>query len=449
MEGNSVEKIADLLQQRGVRLVACTMVDNAGVARVKGVPIGKLKHVARFGVGISSLFAVFAVDDHITASSGFDTPSGDMRLIPDLSAAVVLASATGWAWAPVDQYDQELQLMPVCQRGLLRRLTEDAAAQGITFQMAYELEFTLFDADGEPAHEGPSYSPRAFLSVEKFAVDLVDALESQGITVEQLHPEYSAGQYEISVAARPPVQAADQHVLLRLTIRQLARQYGYQVSFAPVAIRGAVGNGCHLHFSAWKDGRNLFTGGTGRENLTEEGEALVAGVLDHLLELMAILAPSVPSYERLKPQHWSGAFTCWGWENREAALRLVKGTAGTRGRAANFELKSIDGASNPYLTAAVVIASALDGLERGLRLPEPIQVDPALLSEEARSSKGIYQLPADLGEAIDELERSTFVRSTLGDPLFEAFLAVRRLEWDTYREMDMGEVVDAHRWRYG
>jgi glutamine synthetase len=328
-------------------------------------------------------------------------------------------------------------------------VVNDAAAQGITFKMAYEPEFTLLDGDGEPAHRGPGYSPWALIPAEEFILNLVESLEKQGILPEQIHPEYAMGQYELSIAPLAPVRAADLYVLLRLTIRRLARQHGYYVSFAPVVIRGQTGNGCHLHFSAWKDGQNLMAGGTGPEGLTQEGEALAAGVLEHLYELTAMIAPSVPSYERLQPGHWAGAFTCWGWENREAALRLVKGMAGNREKAANFELKSIDGTSNPYLVPAMLIASAIDGLRRGLRLPAPLQADPATLTDEAQTLHGVRRLPTDLGDAIDELERSSLARATLGQDLFEAFLAVRRLEWETFRERDIDELVEFHRWRYG
>ena len=134
------------LERQGVRLVACTMVDNAGVTRVKGVPVSRIDHVSRFGVGLSNVFAVFAVDDHITSSPGFEGPSGDMRLVPDMAAAVVLAGGPGWAWAPVDQYDQEGEPMPVCQRSILKQAVERALREGLSFKMSFEVEFTLFDA---------------------------------------------------------------------------------------------------------------------------------------------------------------------------------------------------------------------------------------------------------------------------------------------------------------
>jgi glutamine synthetase len=408
-----------------------------------------MESVASSGIGLSEVFAVFAVNDEITKSPGFDGPTGDMRLIPDLERAVELPDAPGWTWAPADQYDQDLEPMPTCQRSTLARVAERAAERGFELRLAYEVEFTLFRSDGQPLHEGPSYSPRAYLALQELAIDLVGTLEAIGIQVEQLHPEYSLGQYEISVAPRDPVAAADQHVLLRLTIMRLARRYGLTVSFAPVAIAGLVGNGCHLHYSLWRDGRNLMAGGESIEGLTEEGAAFTAGILGHLPELMAVFAPSVTSYERLVPHHWAGAYTCWGRENREAALRFVRGTVGTVERSANVELKVVDGASNPYLAAACLIGAGLAGLDEGAELPESLTEDPADLPSERAEALGIRRLPTDLGEAIEALSGSAVAADVLDEPLLQAFTAVRRFEWDLYRDADPSEVTEQLRWRYG
>ena len=386
------------------------------------------------------------VDDQITVSPGFDSPSGNARLVPDLAASVPLANSAGWVWAPGDQHDEALRVLPTCQRSALKRLVKAAADAGISFRMAYEMEFTLFDEEGTPTHEGPSHGLRAFLSVEEFAADLFDALRIQGVGVEQIHPEHGRGQFEISVAAAAPLEAADQHVLVKLTIGRVARQHGLMVSFAPAVFAGAVGNGCHLHVSAWRDGRNLLSGGSGPEGITSEAAALLGGILEHLPGLLAVYAPSSVSYERLQPQRFAGVFTCWGLENREAALRLVRGTTD---ESANVELKVVDGASNPYLAAAAVIGAALDGLVNETELPPAVQIDPSDILEAGQQHPGLRRLPSDLGQSIDEFERSRVARATLGESLHQAFAAVRRLEWDTFRELDIDDTLERHRWRYG
>jgi glutamine synthetase len=440
--------VAERLLQGGARLLAMTMVDNGGVTRVKCVPLRRLEQVSQHGVGMSDVWAVGGMDDHFALVPPYDTPSGDMRLVPDVGAARLLHASPGWAWAPVDQCTQELEVVPVCQRAALRRVVEAAAAEGIAFRVTFETEMTLLDRRGEPAHAGPGYSAAALAPLEGFAVALVDALEAQGIEVEQLHPEYAPGQFEVSVAPRDPVRAADEVVLLRVTARQVARAHDLEVSFAPVVLADAVGNGAHLHVSAWRDGENLMQGGDRPAGLTAEAASMVAGILEGLPDLLAVLSPSVPGYHRLQPQHWAGAYACWGVENREAALRFIPGSVGSRSRSANLEVKAGDGSANPYLAAAVVLGAALHGLAEGAPLPAPVQEDPGALPEPERARRGISRLPETLAQATDRFAASPLARSVLGATLHHAFAAVRRLEWATYGEQELSALAGVYRRRY-
>lgn len=437
------------LAAQGVELVAGSFVDLAGVGRVKGVPVDRFAAFAEHGVGMSYVSTVFTVDDQIVPSPGYDTPTGDMRLLPDLDALVVAPDIDGWAWVPVDQRDQDLEPMPTCPRHTLARVVATAQQADLTFRMATEVEFTLLDPSLAPSRRGPGYGARALADVAGFAVDLLSVLRAQGLQVEQFHPEYATSQYEISIAADAPVRAGDHNALLRATIVRVAARHGQEVSFAPRSTDESPGNGAHLHLSPWTGGRNLLADGDGPADMTDRGESFVAGVLHHLPELTAVLTPSVPSYARLQPTQWAGAFTCWGVENREAALRFVPGSLGTRPAGANVEVKPIDGAANQYLAMAAVIAAGLDGIERGLRLPEPVRADPGTLASQERAARGIHRLPTDLGTAIDRMAGSELVRDAFGEPLFEAFLAVRRREWETFGDLDLSDQVRAHRLRYG
>ena len=424
-----------------------TVVDNSGVTRVKTVPVHRLPRVAETGVGLSDVSAVMAVDDGITASPGYDTPSGDMRLIPDLDAAVDL-HASRLRWAPATMVDQELVPMPNCGRSILQRAVEATAKAGMTAQFAFESEFTVSDLEtGELIHRGPGYSPIALFAAEEFSVDLVEAFEAQGMDVEQFHPEYADGQFEVSIRHRDPVAAADTVVLLRLTVHRMARRHGLRVSFSPRPHPEiVVGNGCHLHFSLWRDDTNLF--GSETDGLGSSGGAAVAGILDHLRGIQAVLTPSVPSFERITPQHWAGAYTCWGIENREAAVRVIRGTVTGRPGTANVEIKTIDAAANPYLTVAVILHAALDGISRGLTPPEPISVDPHSLSEDDRTTRGIARLPTDLGAAIEAMNADGLVRKVFGEQQYGAYRAVRQYELETFGPMPREDQIQAHRWRY-
>lgn len=438
---------AQHLEAGGARLLACSFVDGAGVDRVKAVPIGRLESVHRNGIGISETFATFAVDDHIADGAESTGPSGDMRLVPDLAAAVVLhGTPGGWAWAPVDQVGQDLSPMPHCPREALRHASARLAAQGLAMRAAFEVEFTLFGLDGQPAHRGPGYSVHALIDLEEVLLDLTDALHAQGADVQTVHPEYAMGQCEVSTGVLDPLGAADRLVMVRHTIRRVARRHGLRACTAPIAVHGEVANGCHLHLSLWRDDINLcFDSGSG---MTPEAGNFAAGLVAHLPAATALYAPSVPSYQRLQPSNWAGAFACWGWENREAAVRAILGPTTSRDRSANLELKCVDPSANPYIAVAAAIHSGLDGIGRQLPLPDPVQVDPATLSAEQLSEAGIVQLPSTLGLAIDTLVGSTVLRDELGKGLLDSLLATRIYEWKTFGAMPDDELAAIHRWRH-
>jgi glutamine synthetase len=318
--------------------------------------------------------------------------------------------------------------------------------------MAYEFEWFMatVGAEGsvEPIHRGPGYSANAWTLVNGFMRDLMDALHAQSVRLSQLHPEYSDGQMEVSLGVADPLMAADWHVLFRHTARTVGHQHGYRSSFSPVTVPG-LGNGCHLHFSLYEqDGRSLFTGGERVVELTPKGEAFLAGVLVELDALIALACPTVPSYERLQPQHWAGAYQCWGHENRETALRFITGMVGGREQTANMEFKAADGAGHPYLLPGALIAAGLAGVEKDLRLPEPCWVDPATLSQAEREAAGIRRLPASLSEAAERLAASEVLRDALGPLLHDCMVAVRRAEAETDEGRPIEELVREQLWRF-
>jgi glutamine synthetase len=189
-------------------------------------------------------------------------------------------------------------------------------------------------------------------------------------------------------------------------------------------------------------------GGDGPAGMTDAGAAALAGVLEALPGLLAVLAPSPAAYLRLQPHHWAGAYACWGVENREAAVRFIPGTVTSRERSANFEVKVGDGGANPYLVMALLAAAAIDGVDRGLAPPEPVQDDPSTLAEDELTRRGITRLPTSLAEATRLFEASDLARRVLGDVLHGAFAAVRRRECETHGSLGEEELADAYRWRY-
>ncbi|MFJ8108026.1 glutamine synthetase [Streptomyces sp. NPDC096132] len=439
---------------RGVHGIVLSYVDTAGVGRVKTVPTAGLASAAAWGVGMSPVFDTFLANDHIVTTDVLGSPDGDLRLYPDLDRLVVLAAQPGWAWAPVDRVTQDGERHPGCSRTFLRRIVTDAARDhGLAFRAGIEIEWAV-GLDSAPAGEfvpattGPAYGATRQVELSEYTADLLAACAAQGVDVDQIHPEYAPGQFEISVGALDPVAAADRSVLVRQTIRAVARRHGLRVSFSPAVGAEGVGNGGHVHLSAWRDGVNLHSGGDRRHGMTADAEAFAAGILARLPALTAVTAPSPASYLRLKPSQWAGVFTAWGLETRESAIRVVRGTAGRRAEQANLEVKPVDLAANPYLLLGCLIAAGLDGRASDATLPEETTGDPAHLAADEAGAKGVRRLPTSLTEAVAEFRKDEVLRAALGPVLADAVTAVRQGEIDAVYGLDDAQVAAAYRWTY-
>ncbi|GAA3791665.1 glutamine synthetase family protein [Sphaerisporangium flaviroseum] len=438
-------KVAGDLASADLTGIAVTWVDTSGVTRVKAVPLTRLEHAAAWGIGASPVFDAFLLDDSIVSGRFAGGPVGDLRLYPDLGRVAVLDALPGWAWAPADRYDQEGAPHPLDARYLARRETDRLAAEGLSVRASFEVEWAASIGGGDefvPACTGPAYGMTRLTERSGYLRDVVLALSAAGVDVEQIHPEYAAGQYEVSVAAEDPVGAADTTVLVRETIRAVSLNHDLRATFSPKVLADSVGNGAHVHLSLWRDGVNLMADGDGRYGLTATGEAFTAGILSRLPALLAVGAPSVASYLRLIPSHWAGAFACWGLENREAALRFVTGSTGDRPRAANLEVKCFDAAANPYLAMAALLAAGRAGLAGGDTLPDPVEVDPASLGDQ------IPPLPSSLGVALDAFEADAVLRDALGEGMIDTIAAVRRGEIALFENATPEEIAAHTRWKH-
>lgn len=455
LESRAVRARAQMkrLAEAGVEAVACGFVDSAGIVRTKCIPLRRLEDAAATGLGLSTLFALALSNDEFTSAPGYvDGPSGDLRLMPDPDSIVPIEPMPGWAWAAVDQFTQEGEPWAGCPRTFLRNVVDNLAGQGgLTVGAAFEFEFSfgrgMPDGTVEPAHFGPGYSDVVLVQHHDLALDLIRALEHQGVDLQQFHPEYTNGQFEVSIAPRDPITMADTVLVIKQTVRAIGRKYGWRASFSPRTF-GPIGNGMHLHLSLWRNGRNELSGGDGPAGLTRDGESFIAGIHRDLPAIVGVTCPSPISYARLQPHHWSGATLCWGQENREAALRFITGMIGTRDRASNIEVKPVDGTCNPYLAMASILAAGAAGIADGLALPHPTTEDPATLSEEEWARRGIRLLPDSLANAIEELAASSMLRKAMGDLLFETFLATRRAEQAQYADVPEEEIIRQFRWRY-
>ena len=442
------ERTAHALERRlggQVSVVAVTFVDHSGAARVKAVPLSGLAAAARSGVGFSPVIDAFTSDGGIDGSSPLAVPDGDLRMIPDLDRLAVLADPEGWAWAPGDRFSQDGAVHPCDQRSFARAQVAAGLERGISALMAFETEWMAGQPGGDfvPGVGGTGYGLSRLLDGAGYARDVVDSLEAAGVRVQQIHPEFGPGQFEISVAAQDPVSAADTNVLVKLVISAVSARHGLRASFAPAVAANLVGNGGHLHASFWHSGQNLLAGGPGRYGMTEPGESIVAGLLDALPALLAIGAPSPASYLRLQPSRWAGVYQIWGKENREAAVRFVAAEAG-EASAANVELKCFDATANPYLLAGAVMAVAVASADLHSRLPEEVTGDPGAAGHPQAGEAA--RLPTSLAESVKALEANAVLRAAVGEQLLAAFAAARRAEIGLTDGMSEEQVAAHYRW---
>ncbi|MEV6013354.1 glutamine synthetase family protein [Streptomyces sp. NPDC051976] len=427
------------LTDSGVRVLIGSVSDMAGVARAKAVPLRRAGVFHTAGMGASPSWHVFCADNALAFTEQLNVV-GDLRLRADLAAARAIGD--GYAWAPAEFFHQDGTPSAGCARGALRGAQAAAEAAGLTAKVGHELEFTLTDGDGQalPARHWQGYGLGAVLDRGTFLADVTDALESAGVPVEQLHAEYGVGQFEVSLAPAEPLRSADDVVLARLLIGRVARGHGMLVSFSPLPFDGGAGNGAHLHLSLERDGVPLLSGGGEPHGLTREGAAAVAGIVAGLPGTLAVFGGSPLSSARLKPGRWSGAFACWGLENREAAVRLVAATGGNP-YGAHVELKCGDPSANVYLATAVLLGLAADGVARGAELPGEVPVNPA-------EEPAVERLPVTQAAALEALEGSATARALLGEEIWEALLAVRHHELRAYGTLGTAELAERFRFAW-
>lgn len=439
MDVTEVTQRADELRARGLRTLTGVISDTGGVMRAKSVPAARIESFALSGMGASLTWPQFCVDNGVAMTEEVGVV-GDLRLTADLSTAVILGKGIGWAVA--DVRDQEGQRSPFCWRDVLRRQTQALSTTGIECRVGHEMEFVLTDLDGRALgeHSGwPCYGAGVYLELGEFAADLCDRLQEVGIAIEQIHAEYGLGQFELSLPPLAPLAAGDSVLLARSVIGMVAREHGMLVSFSPVPFAGGSGNGAHLHLSFSRDGVPLLSGGGQARGLHPEGAQAISGIVSHLPSTIAVVAGTVVSGERMQPGHWSGAWACWGVENREAAVRVLSANNGNP-HGANVEVKCVDAGANPWLSTGLILGLARHGIENQLPLPQEVTTDPALLTDAEKAAAAVVRLPSTSRERLALFESDEVVRDILGAPLHEAVLAIRRREENAYE----GKDVHAH-----
>ncbi len=445
--------VADLVaraDEAGLRLVRFLWCGNDGTVRAKASGRHGLERRLESGIGLTVAMQAMNGLDQLQPVAGMG-PVGEIRLVPDVDTFRVLPYAPHAGALLTDHVGLDGEPAPVCQRSFLKRMEGRLGERELALRASFENEFslaTVIDGAYVPVDSALCFSTIGMTASQDYADELAAALEAQEIPLEQYYAELGHGQQEISTGHAPALQAADEQLLVRETIRGVAARHGLVASLAPKPWPENAGNGGHVHFSLWEGERNRFFDGTRPDGLSDAARSFIAGVLAHLPGLCGLAAPSFNSYGRILPQYWAGAFVCWGYDNREAPVRVASAFRGAEEASTNAELKACDATCNPYLALGGLIAAGLDGLERGLEPPEPVDVDPATLPEDERERRGIVPLPSTQEEALDALAADELLTSALGPTLTESYLAVRRSEWAAYSAGDAAFEQQGHFEKY-
>ena len=324
-------------------------------------------------------------------------------------------------------------------RFVLRRQMDRARKLGFVWNTGPELEFFLFrrDENGKIAplpHDQAGYFDFSTDLAQEVRQDMVNALEAFGIRVEAAHHEVAPGQHEIDFQYADGLRTADNALTFKFTLKAIAQLHGLYATFMPKPIFGINGSGMHTHQSLWDNerGANAFADPDADYGLSPLARNYIAGILEHARGMIAVLAPLVNSYKRLVPGYEAPVYIGWARINRSALIRIPQISAGQLD-STRIELRCADPSTNPYLAFAAMLAAGLDGIERKLEPPAPVEENLYHLDASKLESRRIRQLPGTLREALDELSTDTVIIEALGEHIYERFVEAKTEEWDEYR----------------
>jgi glutamine synthetase len=432
-----LEEIQKIVKGRGVEFFFAQFVDMYGRPSAKLIPAANLEDLVAEGAG----FAGFA------AGEIGQTPSDpDIAAMPDLDSFTVVPWEQNLARFACD-ITVEGEEWPYCPRTILRRQVARARALGYEFKIGIELEYFLINrnddgsiriADQADTLEKPCYDMAGLTRRYDFLTTVSKHCNEMGWGNYANDHEDANGQFEQNFQYADALTSCDRAIFFRYMVHTLAEKHGMIATFMPKPFTKLTGSGCHFHMSLWRDGENVFLDEADPRGLglSETAYGFVGGLKKHARAYSGLTAPTVNSYKRLKMGSttsgatWSPVWISYGYNNRTQMLRIP-----APGR---IEDRTIDGSANPYLAAAAVLASGLDGIENGLDAGEPNSENLYTKSYEELTARGLRALPANLLEAIGELEQDAVLREALGqgrgEDYVDYYARVKRDEWFRYHE---------------
>ena len=416
--------LAKWAKEKGVKYFMISYTDLFGGQRAKLVPTQAINDMADEGAG----FAGFATWLDLTPAHP------DLMAVPDASSAIQLPWKKEVAWVAA-RATMEGKLVEQAPRNVLERVIAEAAKDGLRVKTGVEPEFFILTADGKQISdpydtaEKPCYDQQAVMRRYDVIAEACDYMLELGWEAYQNDHEDAVGQFEMNWKYDDALQTADKHSFFKFMLKSVAEKHGFRASFMPKPFKGLTGSGCHAHISVWSmDGKtNAFADKSRELHLSDQGRNFLGGIMKHASALAAICNPTVNSYKRINaPRTSSGATWApnsitWTGNNRTHMVR-VPGPG-------RFELRLPDGAANPYLLQAVIIAAGLDGVRTKADPGRRHDID---MYQMGHTVKGAPKLPLNLLDALREYDRDKTLKAMMGAEFSTAYLKLKQQEWDSY-----------------
>jgi len=418
------QDLATLAKERGIKYFMISYTDLFGSQRAKLVPAVAIADMQKDGAG----FAGFATWLDLTPAHP------DLFGMPDPSSFIQLPWRKEVAWVAADCMMED-KYVDQAPRVVLKKLMADAAKEGLYIKTGVECEFfltkpcgTMISDDADTATKS-CYDQQALMRRFDVISEICDCMLELGWGPYQNDHEDANGQWEMNWNFDDSLITADRHAFFKFMAKAIAEKHGLRATFMPKPFMGLTGNGCHAHISVWdKTGKtNMFYDPSDEMGLSQQGYHFLGGIMRHAESLSAITNPTVNSYKRINaPRTISGATwapnsVTWTGNNRTHMVRVPG-----KGR---FELRLPDGAANPYLLQAVIIAAGLSGIHKKADPGKRLDID---MYQHGHTVTDAPKLPLNLLDALRNFDNDAELKEMLGEEFSNAYLKMKRTEWNAY-----------------
>jgi glutamine synthetase type III len=416
--------LGEIARKQGIKYFLISFVDLFGTMRAKIVPASAIDVVAKAGAG----FAGFAVWYDMTPADP------DILATPDSASLIRLPWKPEVAWVAADltMDGQEVTQNP---RQVLKRVVAAAAKEGYELRTGVECEYFLITPDGQAISDAadqqskPCYDQQALMRRYDIVAEICDAMAALGWQPYQNDHEDANGQFEMNWEYDNALTTADRHAFFKFMVKSIAEKHGLRATFMPKPFGNLTGSGCHVHASLWssKNGKNVFEDRKGELGLSATAYHFISGVMHSAEALCAIANPTVNSYKRINaPPTLSGATwapntVTYAGNNRTHMIRIPD--------VGRFELRLADGAANPYLLQAAVLAAGLDGIRNKRDPGKRLDIN---MYTEGHKAKGAKRLPLNLLDALRALEKSSVIKGAFGEATLASYLKLKHDDWNAY-----------------